>query len=121
MGKGLKILFGIFVTILVVGAFSGDKETKKTVEKPEKVVEEAVQNSSWDGSISQVKTYLESHVNDPKSLEYYNWYEVSKIPGKEIYNARVDFGARNGFGGMVRSTGWFTFDIKGSIVDVVIE
>ena len=58
-----------------------------------------VENSAWDGSVSQVKTYLKENLKDPKSIEYIEWSKVFS-EGK-YYLVRCKYRAKNSFGGYV--------------------
>jgi hypothetical protein len=67
-----------------------------------------INNSSWDGSVQQVKEEIIGMVNDPESVKYYEWGIVTQTEDKQI--TWCNFGAKNGYGGMVRMEYWFIFD-----------
>jgi len=67
-----------------------------------------VQNSSWDGSVYQVKMYLKDNLKDPKSVEYIEWSDVIK-EGK-YYIVRCKYRARNSFGGYTIENKLFYID-----------
>lgn len=87
----------------------GKKAAKKylaEVAKAKAIVEEigeAPKNSSWDGSVSIVKQALQINLKDPDSVEFISWGEpfLVKIDGRYYWAVRVNYRARNSFGGMV--------------------
>lgn len=54
-----------------------------------------------------VKTYLKKTLRDPESLKIYS-IETQKKDNDVTYIVTVDYGAKNGFGGMERKTDQFT-------------
>lgn len=72
-----------------------------------------VKNSAWDGSVSQVKKWLRATVNDPDSLTFDEWSEVS-FTG-DSYAVRCSYRAKNLFGGVVRKNQIFYLDASGSV------
>ena len=80
----MKILFAsIMITSMLLSCNSGEKNAKVAVEK-----------------------HLKETLRDPNSLEIYS----SKVEKEKehVYIVTVDYGAKNGFGGMDRTTEKFT-------------
>jgi len=75
-----------------------------------------VENSSWDGSVSQVKDYLKKNLNDPKSYESIEWSEVQRVV--DNYRVRHKYRAKNSYGGYVIENQVFTINKQGDIIDV---
>lgn len=73
-----------------------------------------VANSGWDGSVQQVKRFLDKTLRDPASFEAIEWGSVRRTC--DGYFVLVKYRARNGFGGMVISTKAFTLDTNGLVV-----
>jgi hypothetical protein len=73
-----------------------------------------VVNSSWDGSVKQVKRWLEENANDPRSIEYISWGSVHKEPGG--YWVQCKFRAKNGFGALIIQGMEFHLDNAGNVV-----
>lgn len=76
-----------------------------------------IENSAWDGSVSQVKKFLKNNLKDPKSYESIEWSEVEKI--STGYRVRHKYRAKNSFGGYTVENQVFYIDNQGNIVDVV--
>jgi hypothetical protein len=75
-----------------------------------------VVNSGWDGSVQQVKQYLNVALKDPSSFEAITWGNVLRTC--DGYTVFVKYRARNGFGGMTVSAQVFNMDRDGSVVSV---
>lgn len=75
-----------------------------------------VVNSGWDGSVQQVKRYLDKTLKDPASFEAIEWGNVTHTC--DGYFTWVKYRARNGFGGMTISSQAFTLDKNGVVVNV---
>lgn len=91
----------------------GNKENWKVDMEPEKkarVEKEAgpqPEYSAWDGSVAEVKTYLNEHLRDPKSVEYIQWYPPVLEDTAQGYRwyLKVKYRSKNAFGGYVIETG----------------
>src|SRR5690606_943621 len=75
-----------------------------------------VENSKWDGSVSQVKDYLKKNLKDPKSYESIEWSEVQRVGAD--YRVRHKYRSKNSFGGFVIENQIFTISNQGEIIDV---
>ena len=75
-----------------------------------------VVNSGRDGSVQQVKRYLDKTLKDPASFEAIEWGKVTHTC--DGYFTWVRYRAKNGFGGMVISGQAFTLDKNGVVVNV---
>lgn len=76
-----------------------------------------VQSSSWDGSVSQVKSYLKNHLKDPDSYESIEWSVIKK--SSNGYSVRHKYRAKNSFGGYVVENKVFYMDSDGNVIRVV--
>ena len=76
---------------------------------PHKIVE----NSTWDGSVRQVKDYLRLNLKDPGSVEYIEWGNV--VEQEDGFIVRVKYRAKNSFGGYVIEEKRFKLDRSGTV------
>jgi hypothetical protein len=77
-----------------------------------------VTNSSWDGSVYQVESYLKrSYLKDPDSFQAIEWGKVKKNCG--TYVVTVKYRARNSLGGYVVETMIVTLNADGNVTGVV--
>lgn len=73
-------------------------------------------NSSYDGSVSQVKDYLKKTLKDPKSYESIEWSKVKEeTNGYSVYHK---YRAKNSFGGYVIEAKIFHLDFGGNVIKV---
>lgn len=75
-----------------------------------------IENSSWDGSVSQVKDYLSQNLKDPESYEGLDWSPVQKVG--ENYRVRHKYRAKNSYGGYMLENQVFTINKDGTIIKV---
>ncbi len=93
---------------------------QKRIKEEQYKLDNIVTNSEFDGSVSQVKDYLKSNLNDPDSYESIEWSPVSKIKTlNHKFIVRHKYRAKNGFGGLVITNQTFYLDSIGNVVDVV--
>ena len=88
-----------------------DVEAKKKRQQEEEqrrlaLFGEPPKQSSWDGSYYPVESYLKRVMNDPDSLKMDSCTKVYQIDSGWLVGC--DYRGRNGFGGMVRQSNWFT-------------
>jgi len=74
-----------------------------------------VRNSSWDGSVRQVKVWYQDHLKDPDSVQYIKWYKVVQMPNGS-YAVAVRYRARNSFGGYVINHDLCVMDVLGRVI-----
>ena len=75
-----------------------------------------ITNSSYDGSVSQVKNYLKKNLKDPKSYEGIEWGKLKEEPnGYSVYHK---YRAKNSFGGYVIEAQVFYLDFGGNVIQV---
>lgn len=75
-----------------------------------------IKNSSWDGSVRQVETYLKSNLNDPDSYQSVEWSKVANEGHR--YFVRHKYRARNALGALVLEHKLFVLDAGGKVVMV---
>jgi len=105
VGNALGTVLMIGVAIMVIiGFFAPD---------PNKPANQVTQ-SSWDGSVPQVKDWLKAHANDPSSLEFKSW-NLSKYDNgnNDVF---VTYRAKNGFGALMLYQGKFVLSPSGIIL-----
>ena len=69
--------------------------------------------SAWDGSYYPVERYLERVANDPESIDISGCTSVYQTD--QGWLVGCDYRGRNGFGGMVRQSNWFTI-VHGAVI-----
>lgn len=114
--KAAGVIGAVLIAIFLFGyvACSGpDAEPKRR----KAAQTEVVHSSGWDGSVSQVKTYLKANVKDPASLEFIEWSPVRKTPEGQFL-VRAKYRARNSFGGYVVENNIFLLSRSGSVIAV---
>lgn len=67
---------------------------------------EAPTQSAWDGSYYAVERYLQRIANDPDSIDIDGCTKVYYTESGWLVGC--DYRGRNGFGGMIRQSNWFT-------------
>jgi hypothetical protein len=74
-------------------------------------------NSAWDGSVKEVKDYLNVVLKDPGSVEYSEWSNVVQgdYKGQKCWQAKCTYRAKNSFGGYVLSNQVF-YILSGQII-----
>ena len=86
-----------------------------------------VKQSSWDGSVSQVKDWLKAHANDPGSLQFVDWKLSERrnkpdlnnnfhIDNHPVFYVIVQYRAKNGFGALMLHRGDFVLSPDGTIL-----
>ncbi|WMO12859.1 hypothetical protein [Pseudoalteromonas piscicida] len=71
--------------------------------------------SAWDGSYYEVERYLERVANDPDSINIDGCTNVYHTESGWLVGC--DYRGRNGFGGMIRQSNWFTI-IHGQVIQM---
>lgn len=108
----------LLLSAVVIGTFllsatgSGDDNSSNTNE-----AKEVVYNSSWDGSVKQVKDYLKKNLKDPDSYESIEWSDVVK-QSDGTFRVRHKYRAKNSFGGYVIENQLFVLDNNGNVIDI---
>lgn len=108
---GGLVLFVVILWILVTCLGPSKNEPATTTVK---TPTEVVYNSSWDGAVSQVNSWLRSNLKDPHSLEYIDWSPVAKRD-EGGFMVRVKYRAKNSFGGYVVDDKVFVLDSSGAV------
>ena len=106
------LIVAFVVAIIAKGCGSSDGKPTSYV-SPRTVVE----NSSFDGSVHQVKSWLKENLKDPKSVEYLDWSPVTRHGTG--YLVRVKYRAKNSYGGYSVEEKLFSLDSMGSVVSVM--
>ena len=112
LDKNKKIAAGFIVTIIFIGAYSGDGSSSGGVGQ--------LNQSAWDNSVPVVKTYIKKRLNDPGSYESIDWNKASKN-SDGTYTVTHTYSAKNGFGGRVTHTASFKIDKDGKTVISVMD
>ncbi len=113
------LAFKVIIVILVFRAFNGlfssSRDTRSDTSSSRTPVH-VVENSSWDGSVHQVKDWIKANTHDPSSVEYVSWSPVRPTNGG--YTVSCTFRAKNAFGGKVTHRMVFILDMTGSVTQV---
>lgn len=112
---------GIFCIMVIIGGFiqlveSGCNLVSGTSTSSSSSYD-TVHSSAWDGSVSQVKSWISNNAKDPSSVQYIEWSPVTKT--KDGYMVRCKFRAKNSFGGYVINNKIFTLSSSGTVLSVV--
>ena len=89
-------------------------EIKKVSPRKKAKKRAKVENSSWDASVYQVKSYLKKTLKDPKSVEYIEWSKV--VETYDGYKVRCKYRAKNSFGGFVIKNTVFFLNLNGDVI-----
>jgi hypothetical protein len=82
----------------------------------EKQIGKKPESNPWNGKITIVDEWIKKNSNDPKSIDYLQWYQP--FAQNDYWVCRVEFTVKNAFGGLVRED--ILFHIKyGEIIAVV--
>lgn len=72
-------------------------------------------SSAWNGSVPCVEKHIKNTLKDPDSYKSYKWSKVEKNTDGTFLVAH-EYGAKNGYGGMVKKAKYFTYDSNGKIL-----
>jgi len=111
---GCLIMFAAMIVCTIYGSNSSSNKSSYSSSSRSSSYE-VVQNSEWDGSVSQVKSWLKANTKDPKSLEFIEWSPVTK-QADGTYFVRVKYRAKNSFGGYVVENKLFYLDSSGNVL-----
>lgn len=111
------LVFGGFLWIVVSCQLNRSDRESRPRRSVSTSARAEVENSAWDGSVSQVKRYIERNAKDPKSVDYIDWSKVSRQGSG--YVVRVKYRAKNSFGGFVVEEKIFVLDADGEVVEAV--
>lgn len=103
---GWAVLILIVFTIFVIRVCRYDDSSRDSSK-------ETVENSSWDGSVAQVKEWMQANLKDPDSVQYIEWSTVQK--SYDGYRVRVKYRAKNSFGGYMVEQKIFKLDLLGNV------
>jgi hypothetical protein len=110
------VSIGIMISMFFVCLNLPDSPSSSTSTASTKLV----QSNPYDGSVSQVKKYLENNLRDPESIKYAEWSKLiptgSDTTHPSGYVVRCKYRAKNGFGGYVLSNDVFILDSTGNVV-----
>ena len=110
----LSVIAILFVLYLVDSFSSSNSPSNKRASTSVEVVT----NSPWDGSVSQVKSWLNANLKDPSSLEFIEWSPVSKTKDGG-FMVRVKYRAKNSFGGHSVESRMFFLDTSGTVTNSI--
>lgn len=110
--KGCGIGCLIIIAIIAIGVLINLLSSSDTQKSTNQIVE----NSQWDGSVSQVKSWLKSNLKDPESLKVEEWGKVVK--NSTGFVVRCKYRAKNSFGGFAIEHKVFYLDSLGNITSV---
>lgn len=112
LDKNKKIVIGVVVVVIYIGAYSGDSSSSGGTG--------SLRQSSWDNSVPCVESYIKSHLNDPGSYESVEWDKASHN-SDGTYSVTHTYSAKNAMGGRVTHTANFMIDKDGETVIRVMD
>lgn len=110
---GCLSICAIFIVIYIISQLSPKNSNDKSSSSSS--TKEVVENSAWDGSISQVKSWLKNNLRDPDSLQFIEWSPAQKL-NDGSFMVRTKFRAKNGFGGYEVNNKLFHLDSSGNVI-----
>ncbi len=101
---GVVVAFIILIIVIVAVSAGGDSGTDTTSAEEKRKGFHCL--SDWDGNHDELERLVRQRLNDPGSMETYETRIGTVQQGR--HRIVMEFGAKNAFGGMVRSTatGW---------------
>ncbi len=119
--KGLLLLIIIIVVMTSIFGSGENSNTVKEKEIPltaEEVRKEKIEKhfSPWDGSHKGLERLVKENLNDPES---YDHIKTTYWDKKDKLRVRMEYRARNGFGGMVVGFVLADVDLEGNVIEVV--
>jgi len=114
--RAIAIIFAftfILVFLYIIVNISSDSSSSRSSTSSSR---EVVENSAWDGSVSQVKSWIKANLKDPGSLEFIEWSPVSKT-NDGGFTVRVKYRAKNSLGGYVVANKVFFLNSAGSVTN----
>jgi len=93
-------------------------ETSRNTATSRPAPRDIVENSGWDGSVIQVKSWLKRNLKDPKSLEFIEWSPVHKSRDG-TFTVRAKYRAKNSFGGYNVENKVFFLDATGEVINTM--
>ncbi len=124
--QALPIAVGVVLTIAIVTGYCfremdrlADVRHKREVREAAERARGPVYNSEWDGSVYQVKAWLDRNIADP-DYEIMEWGPVIKNTEtfRYAYMVRCNVRARNALGGYIIKPYVFQFTTNGDIIKV---
>mgnify|MGYP000887312634 CR=1 FL=1 len=113
IGIGCFVIIVIFVIWIASSGYCSEGSSSSSYSS------KTVKNSSWDGSVYQVKDWLRKNLKDPGSLEFIEWGKV--VETSSGYSVKVKYRAKNSSGGYVIEEKIFTLDHSGNVLNVLSE
>lgn len=109
LAQGGMLFFVGFVCVAGLGVIISDNHRYSSNQSSA-----VVANSEFDGSVSQIKSYLKSNAKDPSSLEFISWSPV--VETNNGFMVRVKYRAKNSFGALVVEEKVFHLNSSGGII-----
>ncbi len=137
-------LFGLFIVFGIVGAVTmepGPSAVERAVKKSAPTtstiatttttttttaraltVQEVFEGCAdpWDGNLNGLEALIRAVLNDPGSMETHGtYYFTTDDLDDGLVTIKLDYGARNSFGGMVRTSAWAEMRPDCEIAEVI--
>ena len=110
----IRLSIFLFAILILLAAINGLRPISTTPT----VSNELVSNSVIDFSVSQVKGWLNEHLENPSSIEFIEWSEVKKT-NIGNYKVTVKYRAMNSNGETVIESRSFNLNSMGIVIDQV--
>ena len=109
VGASAGLLIVLLIVLIAVSGddvATGNEEYRQAKEEEQKGFHCL---SAWDGNHDNFEELVKVNLKDPNSMETYET-RISPVNAQGKHTILMDYGARNSFGGMVRSTARGTVD-----------
>ncbi len=106
------LIIAVFYIIGLVTGSSGGSGSGSTTSHA------VVENSAWDGSVFQVKSWLKDNAKDPDSIEFIEWSKVKPV-GNGGFMVRAKYRGKNSFGGYTIENKVFFLDASGNVTSSI--
>ncbi len=110
----------LLIAVLISGCTSANttRTTRAVPRTPDEAVEKCF--SGWDGDHRDFKKQVEAQLNDPDSMQVHGtYYNGSEDISDGTMLIRMDYGARNRLGGMVRTDAFAEMNIRTCAVTII--
>lgn len=112
----IALLVAALVAFLGASLYPPKKPSQRTSAHAATTPFASVEQSDWDGSVSQVKRWISRNAHDPQSVEFVQWGKLkSDVHGYEV---TVQFRAKNALGVKVLDQKTFRLSRDGDIAGV---
>ena len=116
----LGIVISSIIVLSIIGSLASNSETASTEQSSATTAARITTTTTlavkdvfedcmdpWDGNYNALEDLIRPLLNDPSSMETFGtYYSTLDDLSDGLVTVRLDYGARNAFGGMVRASAW---------------